>query len=73
MGNVATENVLYALHDSHYRVEGEPNWDAIVDIGAWVSTALVERMSTGQGEFFCWLSQRQRRKLSLDFHLLTLY
>lgn len=34
-GNVATEDVLYALKDSPYTVSGD--LDALVDIGNWIS------------------------------------
>jgi hydroxymethylglutaryl-CoA lyase len=37
-GNVATEDILYALRDSPYSASG--NLDALVDVGFWVSAKL---------------------------------
>jgi hydroxymethylglutaryl-CoA lyase len=37
-GNVATEDVLYALQDSPYAAPG--NLDALVDVGFWISEKL---------------------------------
>ena len=39
-GNVATEDVLYALQDSPYSVVGNVNVDEVVDIGWWISEKL---------------------------------
>lgn len=40
-GNVATEDVLYALQGSKYSASG--NLDAMVDVGAWISDKLQRR------------------------------
>jgi hydroxymethylglutaryl-CoA lyase len=37
-GNVATEDVLYALRDSPYSAPGD--LDALVDVGFWISDIL---------------------------------
>jgi hydroxymethylglutaryl-CoA lyase len=37
-GNVATEDILYALRDSPYSAPGD--LDALVDVGFWVSAKL---------------------------------
>ncbi|KAK0221027.1 hypothetical protein EDD85DRAFT_862920 [Armillaria nabsnona] len=39
-GNVATEDVLYALQTSPYSVAGNPDLDEIVNIGWWISQKL---------------------------------
>lgn len=45
-GNVATEDVLYALRDSHYKVTGSQygnstiDLEKMVDIGWWISQKL---------------------------------
>ncbi|KAJ7594116.1 hypothetical protein C8J56DRAFT_820491 [Mycena floridula] len=39
-GNVATEDVLYALQDSKYSVEGNVDVEQIADIGWWISEKL---------------------------------
>ncbi|KAI5891304.1 aldolase [Schizophyllum commune H4-8] len=39
-GNVATEDVVYALKSSPYSIDGNPDLDALVDIGYWISAQL---------------------------------
>jgi hypothetical protein len=39
-GNVATEDVLYALRDSRYSAPGHLDSDALVDVGFWISDRL---------------------------------
>jgi len=45
-GNVATEDVLYALKDSHYKIAGSQygngtiDLDKMVEIGWWISEQL---------------------------------
>lgn len=39
-GNVATEDVVYALQNSPYRLEGEVDLQQLVDIGWWINKEL---------------------------------
>ncbi|KAH6910788.1 hypothetical protein BKA70DRAFT_1100444 [Coprinopsis sp. MPI-PUGE-AT-0042] len=39
-GNVATEDVIYALQGSQYQVSGSPDLEQVASIGNWVSRAL---------------------------------
>jgi hydroxymethylglutaryl-CoA lyase len=39
-GNVATEDVIYALKGSQYEIAGGVDLDQVVDIGWWISDAL---------------------------------
>ncbi|KAF7792202.1 hypothetical protein EIP86_003235 [Pleurotus ostreatoroseus] len=55
-GNVATEDVLYALRDSQYTASG--NLDAMVDVGDWISRKL-ERKNASRAATAI-LSRRQK-------------
>ena len=57
-GNVATEDVLYALRDSQYTASG--NLDAMVDVGDWISQKL-ERKNASRAATAI-LSRRQKDK-----------
>ena len=46
-GNVATEDVLYALQGGKYVAPG--NLDAMVDVGAWISEQLGRRNASRAG------------------------
>jgi hydroxymethylglutaryl-CoA lyase len=46
-GNVATEDVIYALKDSPYTVSGD--LDALVDIGNWISGQIGKSNSSKVG------------------------
>ena len=46
-GNVATEDVLYALKGSKYSAPGD--LDAMVDFGAWISSQLGRRNESKAG------------------------
>ncbi|KAL1740756.1 hypothetical protein HDZ31DRAFT_67617 [Schizophyllum fasciatum] len=39
-GNVATEDVVYALKSSPYNIDGNPDLDTLIDIGWWISAQL---------------------------------
>ena len=39
-GNVATEDVVFALQDSGYRIAGDPDLEELVDVGFWISEKL---------------------------------
>ncbi|TRM66938.1 hypothetical protein BD626DRAFT_545979 [Schizophyllum amplum] len=39
-GNVATEDVIYALRGSPYSIDGNPDLDSLVDIGWWISAQI---------------------------------
>ena len=39
-GNVATEDVVFALQDSGYRIVGDPSIEELVDTGFWISEKL---------------------------------
>ncbi len=47
-GNVATEDILYALQDSPYSAPG--NLEALVDIGFWISEQLGRDNSSRVGK-----------------------
>ncbi|KAJ3519802.1 hypothetical protein NM688_g9250 [Phlebia brevispora] len=57
-GNVATEDVMYALQDSKYNYPG--NLDDMVDVGAWISEKLGRRNASRAATAI--LARRQRQK-----------
>lgn len=57
-GNVATEDVMYALQDSKYTYPGELN--AMVDIGAWISDRLGRQNASRAGKAI--LAKRTRER-----------
>lgn len=61
-GNVATEDVLYALQGSKYTAPGD--LDAMVDIGAWISQKLGRQNASRAGKAL--LAQKERKRLELE-------
>lgn len=61
-GNVATEDVLYALKGSRYKASGD--LDAMVDIGAWVSETLGRANASRAGKAI--LAQRERKRVERE-------
>lgn len=61
-GNVATEDILYALKGSRYTTSGD--LDAMVDIGAWVSERLGRDNASRAGKAV--LAQRGRKKIERE-------
>ncbi|KAI0694122.1 aldolase [Cytidiella melzeri] len=61
-GNVATEDVMYALRGSKYRTDGD--LDAMVTIGAWISDHLGRPNASRAGKAI--LAQRGRRKVETE-------
>lgn len=57
-GNVATEDVMYALQDSKYTYPGDLN--SMVDIGAWVSDRLGRQNASRAGKAI--LAKRTRER-----------
>ena len=57
-GNVATEDILYALKGSKYTAPGD--LDAMVDVGAWISERLGRRNESRAGRAI--LAKRKRRE-----------
>ncbi|KAG6853400.1 hypothetical protein C0991_004733 [Blastosporella zonata] len=70
-GNVATEDVLYALKDSHYKIAGSKNGtidlDEMVNIGWWISEKLGRESVSRAGRALRARKQRedQERKAKL--------
>ena len=58
-GNVATEDILYALQDSPYSASGE--LEALVDIGFWISEMLGRDSSSRVGKAVRARRERVRR------------
>lgn len=61
-GNVATEDVLYALKGSRYTAAGD--LDAMVDIGAWASQQLKRTNASRAGTAI--LAQRERKGIEKE-------
>ena len=67
-GNVATEDVLYALtaapgdSESGYVVAGNPDLEALVDVGLWVSEKLGRENVSRAGKALIARRQRARRE-----------
>ncbi|GBE83643.1 aldolase [Sparassis latifolia] len=57
-GNVATEDVLYALRDSGHEVDG--NLDAVAEVGAWISAQLGRPNASRAGKALLARKERQR-------------
>jgi hydroxymethylglutaryl-CoA lyase len=62
-GNVATEDVLYALRGSPYRVLGTAGHDVdveeVAEIGAWISVALGREHASKAGRALCLRKARE--------------
>jgi len=58
-GNVATEDVLYALRGGKYETPGD--LDALVDVGEWISKLLNRRNESRAGKAI--LAQRERQRI----------
>lgn len=61
-GNVATEDVLYALQGSRYTADGD--LDALVDIGDWISKKLGRENASRAGRAI--LARRERERLEKE-------
>lgn len=61
-GNVATEDVVYALKDSQYTVSGD--LDALVDIGNWISDRIGKPNSSRVGAALYAKKKRDRESRS---------
>lgn len=61
-GNVATEDVLYALKGSKYTTDGD--LDALADIGGWISERLARANASRAGKAI--LAQRERRGIERE-------
>ena len=61
-GNVATEDVLYALRGSGYKVPGD--LDALAEVGGWISGMLSRRNESRAGKAI--LAQKERAKAKGD-------
>lgn len=57
-GNVATEDVLYALRGSGYTVPGD--LDALAEVGGWISGVLGRRNESRAGKAI--LARKEREK-----------
>ncbi|KAI0795589.1 aldolase [Abortiporus biennis] len=58
-GNVATEDVMYALKDSKYKVDGD--LEAMVDIGDWMSQTLGRTNASRTGKAILARRERERK------------
>lgn len=61
-GNVATEDVLYALRGSRYTAPGD--LDALVDVGHWISQKLNRPNASRAGKAI--LARRERERLERE-------
>ena len=59
-GNVATEDVVYALQDSGYEINGNPDLQKLVDVGFWISEKLGRENASRAGKAL--LARRLREK-----------
>ncbi|KAH9915216.1 uncharacterized protein B0H18DRAFT_1042194 [Fomitopsis serialis] len=57
-GNVATEDVLYALQGSGYKTPG--NLDALAEVGGWISGVLGRRNESGEEKDTAIVKERER-------------
>lgn len=57
-GNVATEDVVYALKDSPYTVSGD--LDALADVGKWISGEIGKANSSSVGVALYAKKERER-------------
>lgn len=62
-GNVATEDVIYALQGSQYQVSGSPDLQQVASIGNWVSRALGRETVSRVGRALLAAQERQKAKL----------
>ncbi len=60
-GNVATEDIIYALKDSRYIVPGD--LDTMVDIGVWISDLLGRQNASRAGRAITARKERERKKI----------
>lgn len=63
-GNVATEDVMYALQGSQYSVSGD--LDAMVDIGVWISELLGRQNASRAGRAITARKEREKEKLEKE-------
>lgn len=63
-GNVATEDVMYALQGSKYSFAG--NLDAMVDIGAWISDRLGRQNASRAGKALLAKRAREQKVAALE-------
>jgi len=61
-GNVATEDVIYALKDSPYTVSGD--LDALIDVGSWISEQIGKTNSSRVGTALLAKKKRDRESRS---------
>ena len=59
-GNVATEDVLYALRGSGYKVSGD--LDALAEVGGWISSMLGRRNESRAGKAILARKEREKEK-----------
>lgn len=63
-GNVATEDIMYALKDSKYTVPGD--LDAMVGIGGWISETLGRQNASRAGKAILARRERDRKKIEKE-------
>lgn len=61
-GNVATEDIMYALKDGKYTVDGD--LDAMVNIGAWISEKLGRQNASRAGKAI--LARREQERKAIE-------
>ena len=63
-GNVATEDVVHALQaaGSKYAIEGNPNLEALVEIGEWISGMLGRVNASRAGRAVSARKSREKKK-----------
>ena len=63
-GNVATEDIMYALQGSKYDFSGD--LDAMVDIGAWISDRLGRQNASRAGKAIMAKKAREQKIKALE-------
>jgi len=61
-GNVATEDVIYALQGSLYGVKGGAKWQDVAEIGGWISDRLSRQSTSRVGRAYGAHKERERRQ-----------
>lgn len=62
-GNVATEDIIYALKDSPYTIAGDPSLEAVAEIGEWISKTLQRENASRAGKALVSAKKRTSAKL----------
>jgi len=61
-GNVATEDVIYALQGSPYDVKGGAKWQDVAEIGGWISDRLSRQSTSRVGRAYAARKEREREQ-----------